>query len=138
MELRVTRTSRACLYGFFATGQVIRLQKSEPPFGIREGEEALYHASLTEEPSADIFLDVYSKDERSEVRTSQIKFSRTNWDEKQEIKVFARDDNVIEESPYYTLVDFNSTSSNNSLSQNVTIPLPIIDSDTGEQQLECT
>jgi len=124
------------LYGFVAAGQVIRLQKREAPFGILEGEEAVYHASLTEEPSADIFLDVESKDERSEVRSSQLKFSSTNWAEKQEIKIFARDDDVIENTPYYTVVDFNSTSSNESLSQTVTILLPIIDADTGEQQLE--
>jgi len=136
LGLRSESNKRACLYGFIAAGQVIRLQKREAPFGIFEGEEAVYHASLTEEPSADIYLDVYSKDERSEVRTLQLKFSNTNWAEKQEIKIFARDDDVIEITPYYTVIEFNSTSSNESLSQTITIPLPIIDADTGEQQLD--
>lgn len=114
------------------TGQVVRLRKLEAPFGIIEGEDAEYLATLTDVPSANVYLDINSEDERSVVKTPQLVFTQANWNESQKIVIFARDDDVIEDTPFYTKVHFNSSSTNESLNRNVTVPLPIIDADRGE------
>ena len=114
-----------------SSGQTVRLRKSSGPYGIIEGEAAEYLASLTELPSDDVFLDIKSVDERSVVNTPQLTFSPDTWNESQRIYIFARDDNVIEDTPYYTKVQFNISSVNESLIRNVTVPLPIIDADIG-------
>lgn len=118
---------------WFHTGRIVRLQKREAPYGIVEGEEAEYLAWLTEFPSADVRLDVKSEDDRSVVKTPQLIFTQANWEEVQKILIFARDDDVIEDTPYYTKVQFNTSSTNDSLNVNLTIPLPILDADKGEQ-----
>ena len=118
---------------WFHTGQVVRLRKGRAPYGIIEGEEAEYLACLTELPSNDVLLDIKSEDEHSVVKTPQLTFTQHNWNESQKIIIFARDDEVIEDTPYYTKVQFNSSSFNDSLNRNVTVPLPIIDADKGEQ-----
>ena len=116
----------------FSSGQVVRLRKSRGPYGIIEGEAAEYLASLTELPSNDVLLDIKSVDERSVVNTPQVTFTPDTWNESQKIYIFARDDNVIEDTPYYTEVQFNTSSVNESLIRNVTVPIPIIDADTGK------
>ena len=129
------------LYGFtidnthlwFHTGQIVRLRKSGAPYGIIEGEDAEYLAILSELPSDDVFLNINSEDEHSVVKTPQLTFTPDNWNESQKIIISARDDDIIEDTPFYTKVQFNSSSVNESLNRNVTVPLPIIDADKGEQ-----
>ena len=77
-------------------------------------------------------LEIKSEDDRSVIKTPQVTFTPTNWKEQQTIVIFARDDDVIEDTPYYTKIQFNATSANESLNRNVTVPLPLIDSDEGE------
>jgi len=114
-------------------GQIVRLRKREAPYGILEGEEAVYVAHLTELPSADVYLNSSSEDQHSVVKTPQLVFTPTNWNELQEIVIFARDDDVIEDTPFYTRIHFNSFSSDVRLNRDVTVPIPIIDVDEGER-----
>ena len=80
-----------------------------------------------------MLLDIKSEDEHSVVKTPQVTFTQDNWNESQKIIIFARDDDVILDTPFYTNVQFNSSSFNESWNRNVTVPLPIIDADKGEQ-----
>lgn len=89
-------------------------------------------ARLTEPPSADVRVDIKSEDDHSVVKTSQLIFTPGSWNESQKIYIFARDDDIIEDTPFYTRVQFNSTSANESLNRNVTVPFPILDADEGE------
>lgn len=79
-----------------------------------------------------MYLQIKSEDDRSVVRTPQVTFTSADWNEQHKIVIFARDDDVIEDTPYYTKIQFNATSANESLNINVTVPLPLIDSDEGE------
>lgn len=117
---------------WFHAGQVVRLQKSGAPYGIIEGEEGEYLASLTESPSEDVHVEIKNEDERSIVKTSQLIFTPANWSELQKIIIVGRDDDVIEDTPYYTKIQFIISSTNESLNSNVTVPLPIIDADNGK------
>lgn len=67
------------------------------------------------------------------VKTPQLVFTPANWNESQKIVIFARDDDVIKDTPFYTKIQFNTSSANESLNVNVTVPLPILDADTGEE-----
>lgn len=89
-------------------------------------------ASLTESPSEDVHVEIKNEDKRSLVKTSQLIFTPANWSESQKIIIVGRDDDVIEDTPYYTKIQFIISSTNESLNSNVTVPLPIIDADNGK------
>lgn len=76
---------------------------------VEGGDPATYRVVLRKQPSAPVIVSI-SPDDQTEVSLAVLIFDASQWDQPQEVSVWARDDGVVEEPQHSSTIDHYTAS----------------------------
>jgi subtilisin-like proprotein convertase family protein len=108
---------------------LFRFQKKSNPVGILEGSQDVYLVWLNRQIFSDVYLDIMSADNFSQVVTSRFVFNASNWMIPQDLEVLGVDDIIDREDVYASTLVVSTASTNKLYRSQDMVKIAVLDTD---------
>ena len=116
---------------------LFRFQKKSNPVGILEGSQDVYLVWLNRQIFSDVYLDIMSADNFSQVVTSRFVFNASNWMIPQDLEVLGVDDIIDREDVYASTLVVSTASTNKLYRSQDMVKIAVLDTDEREFLCVC-